>query len=183
MTAYSSGLASLALTVMCLLSVHLSLPFRMLTKSLPYFALVQVPKRLRMPCYPQVVHDVFQVLPDFQQESLDQMSFGAFLMMSPLQLQHSLLQGVVERYHTTMWTFITRVGEFVPSLEDMVCLTGLRVHGLSLTEVTKLVLDRAEVLQLLGPLHRPAGAWMLQAGRLAARFEGELAEKPRKHSD
>lgn len=53
---------------------------------LTVFLLVQGPKQLRIRCYLSVVHDVFQILPDFQQEWLDRMSFVAYLRMPPMDL-------------------------------------------------------------------------------------------------
>lgn len=53
------------------------------------------------------------------------MSFGAFLRIPTVELQRGLSQGVVERYCPETRTIVTRVGEFVPSLEDMVRMTGL----------------------------------------------------------
>lgn len=90
---------------------------------------------MRVRCYPQSVVDIFERLPVFQKERLDAMSFRAFLRMPPLELQRGLLQGVVERYCPETRTIVTQVGEFVPSLEDMVLLIGLRVHREPLTGV------------------------------------------------
>ena len=57
------------------------------------------------------------------------MGFGHFLSIPLFQLELGLLESAAEHYHPHTSSFVTRVGEFVLSLEDMARLTSLRVMG------------------------------------------------------
>ena len=62
------------------------------------------------------------------------MGFGHFLPLPIFQIDMGLLESVAERYHYHTSSFVTRVGELVISLEDMVRLTGLRLTGRPVTD-------------------------------------------------
>ena len=69
----------------------------------------------------------------FQLECLAWMGFGHFLSILEFPLRPMFLEEVAEQYNYQTSSIVTRVGEFVLSLEDMVRLTGLRVTGRSVT--------------------------------------------------
>lgn len=92
--------------------------------------------------------------------------------MPAIQLHHSLLRGVVEGYHSGTRAIVTRVGEFVPSLEDMFWLTSLRMHGEPLTGVLQLTLERADASRFQGRLPGPQDVHALRAIWLRSRLLG-----------
>ena len=57
------------------------------------------------------------------------MGFGHFLSIPLFQIEMGLRESVTECYHHHTSSIVTRVGEFVLSLEDMVRLTELGVAG------------------------------------------------------
>ena len=57
------------------------------------------------------------------------MGFGHFLSISNFPLHLMFLEAVAERWNFCMSSIVTRAGEFVLSLEDMVRLTDFRVTG------------------------------------------------------
>ena len=59
------------------------------------------------------------------------MGFGHFLSIPEFPLRPMFLEVVAERYNFRTSSIVTRAGEFVLSLEDLVWLTGLRVIGRS----------------------------------------------------
>ena len=61
------------------------------------------------------------------------MGFGHFLSIPDFLLCLMFLEAIVERWNFHTSSIVTRVGEFVLSLEDMVWLTGLRVTGRPVT--------------------------------------------------
>ena len=73
------------------------------------------------------------MLAPFQQERLGEMGFGHFLSIPYFPLRPMFLEAVAERYNFWTSSIVTRVGEFVLSLEDMARLTGLRVTGRPMT--------------------------------------------------
>ena len=69
------------------------------------------------------------MLATFQQERLDQMGCGHFLSIPDFPLHPMFLEAVADRWNFRTSSIVTRVGEFVLSLEDMEWLTGLWVIG------------------------------------------------------
>ena len=61
------------------------------------------------------------------------MGFGHFLSIPDFPLRPMFLEAVAKQYNFRTGSIVTRVGEFVLSLEDMARLTGLRVTGCSVT--------------------------------------------------
>ena len=57
------------------------------------------------------------------------MGFGHFLSILDFPLRLMLLEAIAEWWNFRTSSIVTRVGEFILSLEDMVRLTGLRVTG------------------------------------------------------
>ena len=57
------------------------------------------------------------------------MGFGHFLSIPDFPLRPVFLEVVAEQWNFCTSSIVTRVDEFVLSLEDMVRLTGLRVMG------------------------------------------------------
>ena len=84
-------------------------------------------------CYWGQVRWSYALLATFQQERLDQMGFGHFLSTPVFPLRPMFLEAVAERWNFCTSSIVTRAGEFVLSLEDMVRLTGLQVTGRPMT--------------------------------------------------
>ena len=61
------------------------------------------------------------------------MRFRQFLSIPDFPLRPMFLEAVAERWNFHTSSIVTRAGEFILSLEDMVRLTGLRVKGRSMT--------------------------------------------------
>ena len=61
------------------------------------------------------------------------MGFGHFLSIPDFPLRLMFLEAIAERWSFRTSSIVTRAGEFVLSLEDMVLLTGLRVTGRPVT--------------------------------------------------
>ena len=61
------------------------------------------------------------------------MGFGYFLSIPDFPLCLMFLEAVAERWNFHTSSIVTRAGEFILSLEDMVQLTGLRVTGWPMT--------------------------------------------------
>ena len=61
------------------------------------------------------------------------MGFEHFLSISDFSLRPMFLEAVAERWNFRTSSIVTRAGEFILSLEDMVRLTGLRVTGRPVT--------------------------------------------------
>ena len=80
-------------------------------------------------CYWGQVCQSYTLLASFQQEHLDRMGFGHFLSIADFPLRPMFLEAVAERWSFQMSLIVTRAGEFVLSLEDMLRLIGLRVTG------------------------------------------------------
>ena len=61
------------------------------------------------------------------------MGFRHFLSIPNFPFRPMFLEAIVERWNFRTSLIVTRAGEFILSLEDMVQLTGLRVTGRSVT--------------------------------------------------
>lgn len=79
--------------------------------------------------------EVYTGLPEFQRVRLGRLSFHHYLDMPAVCLYPGFLQAVAERYWASTEIVLTRVGDFVFSLEDMVTLIGLRMHEEPITGV------------------------------------------------
>ena len=84
-------------------------------------------------CYWGWVRRSYDMLAPFQQEHLGEMGFGHFLSIPNFPLRPMFLEAMAERYNFQTSSIVTRVGEFVLSLEDMARLIGLRVTGCPVT--------------------------------------------------
>ncbi|MQL69297.1 hypothetical protein Taro_001619 [Colocasia esculenta] len=83
-----------------------------------------------------VVRAIYDGLPDFQSSRLEGMGFGPFLRLEELAPDVALIQALKERWDPECHTFLFPWGHMVPTLEDVVRITGLRVDGQAVTEVT-----------------------------------------------
>lgn len=90
---------------------------------------------------------------------------------------------MVERYYLETRTIMTRVGEFVLSLKDMVHLTGLRIHGDPLTGIMQNKLDSDQIRQLLGPISLLPNGRKVRARSVKARLLRTLAQVPGELAD
>ncbi|MQL73431.1 hypothetical protein Taro_005773 [Colocasia esculenta] len=83
-----------------------------------------------------VVWAIYDGLPDFQRHHLEGMGFGPFLPLEELAPDVALIQALKERWDPECHTFLFPWGHMIPTLEDMVQITGLRVDGQAVTGVT-----------------------------------------------
>ena len=84
-------------------------------------------------CYWGQIRRSYALLAPFQQERLDRMGFRHFLSIPDFPLRSMFLEAVAKRWNFHTSSIVTRAGEFVLSLEDMVRLTSLRVTGRPVT--------------------------------------------------
>ncbi|MQM20693.1 hypothetical protein Taro_053719 [Colocasia esculenta] len=64
------------------------------------------------------------------------MGFGPFLMLDELTPDVALIQALKERWDPECQAFLLSWGHMIPTLEDVVRITGLRVDGQAVTGVT-----------------------------------------------
>ncbi|MQL68660.1 hypothetical protein Taro_000976 [Colocasia esculenta] len=83
-----------------------------------------------------VVRAIYQGLPDFQWTRLEEMGFGPFLRLDELTPDVALIQALKERWDPECHAFLLPWGHMIPTLEDVVRITGLRVDGQAVTGVT-----------------------------------------------
>ncbi|MQM18148.1 hypothetical protein Taro_051134 [Colocasia esculenta] len=83
-----------------------------------------------------VVQAIYDGLPDFQRSRLEGMGFGPFLRLEELAPDVALIQALKERWDPECHAFLFLWGHMVPTLEDVVRNTGLRVDGQAVTVVT-----------------------------------------------
>ncbi|MQM07187.1 hypothetical protein Taro_040025 [Colocasia esculenta] len=83
-----------------------------------------------------VVQAIYDSLPDFQRRRLEGMGFGPFLRLEELALDVALIQALKERWDPECHTFLFPWGHMIPTLEDVVRITGLHVEGQAVTGVT-----------------------------------------------
>ncbi|MQM23021.1 hypothetical protein Taro_056082 [Colocasia esculenta] len=83
-----------------------------------------------------VVRAIYDGLPDFQRAHLEGMGFGPFLRLEELTPDVALIQALKERRDPECHTFLFPWGHMIPTLEDVVRVTGLRVDGQAVTGVT-----------------------------------------------
>ncbi|MQM03862.1 hypothetical protein Taro_036643 [Colocasia esculenta] len=83
-----------------------------------------------------VVRAIYDGLPDFQRACLEGMGFGPFLRLEELTPDVALIQALKERWDPECHAFLFPWGHMVPTLEDVVRITGLRVDGQAMTGTT-----------------------------------------------
>ncbi|MQM04868.1 hypothetical protein Taro_037676 [Colocasia esculenta] len=83
-----------------------------------------------------VVRAIYDGLLDFQRHRLDGMGFGPFLRLEELAPDVALIQALKERWDPECHAFLFPWGHMIPTLEDVVRITGLRVDGQVVTGVT-----------------------------------------------
>ncbi|MQM18709.1 hypothetical protein Taro_051704, partial [Colocasia esculenta] len=83
-----------------------------------------------------VIRAIYDGLPDFQVRRLEGMGFGPFLRLEELTPDVALIQALKERWDPECHAFLFPWGHMVPTLEDVVRITGLRVDGQAVTGTT-----------------------------------------------
>ncbi|MQM11710.1 hypothetical protein Taro_044619 [Colocasia esculenta] len=83
-----------------------------------------------------VIRAIYDGLPDFQVCRLEGMGFGLFLRLEELAPDVALIQALKERWDPECHAFLFPWGHMVPTLEDVVRITGLRVDGQAVTGTT-----------------------------------------------
>ncbi|MQM12068.1 hypothetical protein Taro_044980 [Colocasia esculenta] len=83
-----------------------------------------------------VIRAIYDGLPDFQVRRLESMGFGPFLRLEELAPDVALIQALKERWDPECHAFLFPWGHMVPTLEDVVRITGLRVDGQAVTGTT-----------------------------------------------
>ncbi|MQM06491.1 hypothetical protein Taro_039311 [Colocasia esculenta] len=83
-----------------------------------------------------IIRAIYGGLPDFQRHRLEGMGFGPFLRLEELASDVALVQALKERWDLECHAFLFPWGHMIPTLEDVVRITGLRVDGQAVTGVT-----------------------------------------------
>ncbi|MQL73270.1 hypothetical protein Taro_005602 [Colocasia esculenta] len=83
-----------------------------------------------------VVRAIYRGLPNFQRARLEEMGFGPFLRLDELTPDVALIQALKERWDPECHAFLFPWGHMIPTLEDVVRITGLCVDGQAVTGVT-----------------------------------------------
>ncbi|MQM23430.1 hypothetical protein Taro_056494 [Colocasia esculenta] len=83
-----------------------------------------------------VIREIYDGLPDFQVRRLEGMGFGPFLRLEELAPDVALIQALKERWDPECHAFLFPWGHMVPTLEDVVRITGLRVDDQAVTGTT-----------------------------------------------
>ncbi|MQL78798.1 hypothetical protein Taro_011244 [Colocasia esculenta] len=83
-----------------------------------------------------VIRAIYDGLPNFQVRRLEGMGFGPFLRLEELVPDVALIQALKERWDPECHAFLFPWGHMVPTLEDVVRITGLRVDGQAMTGTT-----------------------------------------------
>ncbi|MQM21761.1 hypothetical protein Taro_054806 [Colocasia esculenta] len=83
-----------------------------------------------------VIRAIYDGLPDFQVRRLEGMGFGPFLRLEELAPDVALIQALKEMWDLECHAFLFPWGHMVPTLEDVVRITGLRVDGQAVTGTT-----------------------------------------------
>ena len=80
-----------------------------------------------------LAYGFYLALPSFQHRRLDRMGFGEFLSIEPFWLDLALVQELQSHWDSRSGAFLFPWGHMTLTLEDVTCLTGLRVHGAALS--------------------------------------------------
>ncbi|MQM11805.1 hypothetical protein Taro_044716 [Colocasia esculenta] len=83
-----------------------------------------------------VVLAMFLAFPGFQRERIEEMGFGEILRTEWMRADAPLTQALRGRWDTEATTFVFPWGHMIPNLEDVSKITGLRVHGRSVSGFT-----------------------------------------------
>ncbi|MQM23623.1 hypothetical protein Taro_056690, partial [Colocasia esculenta] len=83
-----------------------------------------------------VIRAIYDALSEFQVRRLEGMEFGPFLRLEELTPDVALIQALKERWDPECQAFLFPWGHMVPTLEDVVRITGLRVDGQAVTGTT-----------------------------------------------
>ncbi|MQL88384.1 hypothetical protein Taro_020951 [Colocasia esculenta] len=83
-----------------------------------------------------VVRAIYDGFPDFQRRRLEGMGFGPFLRLEELTPDVALIQALKERWNPECHAFLFPWGHMIPTLEDLVRITGLCVGGQAVTGTT-----------------------------------------------
>ncbi|MQL81818.1 hypothetical protein Taro_014273 [Colocasia esculenta] len=94
------------------------------------------PSELRSRLGWAVVRAIYDGLPDFQRCRLEGMGFRPFLRLEELAPDVALIQALKERWDPECHAFLFPWGHMIPTLEDMVRITSLRVSGQVVTGAT-----------------------------------------------
>ncbi|MQL90284.1 hypothetical protein Taro_022875 [Colocasia esculenta] len=134
-----------------------------------------------------VIRVVYDGLPDFQVRRLEGMGFEPFLRLEELAPDVALIQKLKERWDPECHAFLFPWGHMVPTLEDVVRITGLRVDGQAVTGTTYTSYQEP-VERLLGLEVKSARSSLvrrtaLQASLGVASSRRETGEGPAEHMD
>ncbi|MQL68723.1 hypothetical protein Taro_001025 [Colocasia esculenta] len=83
-----------------------------------------------------VVRAIYDSLSDFQRRRLEGMGFGPFLRLEELAPDVALIQALKERWDPECHAFLFPWGHMIPTLEDVVRITGLRADSQAVTGIT-----------------------------------------------
>ncbi|MQM20126.1 hypothetical protein Taro_053140 [Colocasia esculenta] len=83
-----------------------------------------------------VIRAIYDDLPDFQVRRLEGMGFRPFLRLEELTPDVALIQALKEWWDPECHVLLFPWGHMVPTLEDVVRITGLRVDGQAVTGTT-----------------------------------------------
>ncbi|MQL70647.1 hypothetical protein Taro_002954 [Colocasia esculenta] len=100
------------------------------------FFMVSLQSELRSRLAWAVVRAIYDGLPDLQRARLEGMGFGPFLRLEELAPDVALIQALKERWDPECHAFLFPWRHMIPTLEDVVRITGLRVDGQAVTGVT-----------------------------------------------
>ncbi|MQM16457.1 hypothetical protein Taro_049413 [Colocasia esculenta] len=123
-----------------------------------------------------VIRAIYDALPDFQIRRLEGMGFGPFLPLEELTPDVALIQALKERWDPEFHAFLFPWGHMVPTLEDVVRITGLRVDGQAVTGTT--YRSYQEPMERMLDLEAEYLARLTEDARaVLAEEEGEAADK------
>ncbi|MQL98893.1 hypothetical protein Taro_031609, partial [Colocasia esculenta] len=134
-----------------------------------------------------VIRAIYDGLPDFQVRRLEGMGFGPFLRLEELAPDVALIQVLKERWDPACHAFLFPWGHMVPTLEDVVRITGLRVDGQAVTGTTytsyQEPVERLLGLEVRGERSSLVQQTGLQASLGVASARRETREGPAEHMD
>ncbi|MQL71248.1 hypothetical protein Taro_003557 [Colocasia esculenta] len=129
-----------------------------------------------------VIRAIYDALPEFQIRRLEGMGFGPFLRLEELTPDVALIEALKERWDPECHAFLFPWGHMVPTLEDVVRITGLRVDGQAVTGTTyrsyQEPVERMLDLEVRGERSSLVGRTALQAN-LGAEYLARLTEDAR----
>ncbi|MQM16873.1 hypothetical protein Taro_049834 [Colocasia esculenta] len=129
----------------------------------------------------------FLALPPFQRERVDEMGFGQIFRIERMRVDPTLTQALRSRWDTEASAFAFPWGHMIPSLEDVIRITGLRVYGRAVSGYTypcyhnlaerllDLPVERRSSLVPRVALQESLG--LFEAGKNAGEIEDEYLER------